>query len=162
MTIGSRLNFNLKLATDSASGIILNPDWGYKEQQNIRRSFNLSQNGGGLSAYTISDSGSFLFDFPLTFFGSSDSAIVNSWWTTQADLILTYQTSKPGLIIGQFTLDDPVFGMLDQVYNPLDEVVDGVAVEAKNVRIINSNTPFSVKVKGQYNKFQGIIFLTTI
>jgi len=72
------------LGTNSATGIVLIPEWDYSFGEEISRSSFRTRNGR-LFSYKWHDYNKIKFD--TNWVTNSNAAIVNSWWDTQTKLI---------------------------------------------------------------------------
>ena len=157
MTISNRYTYWVKTATGSDTPVQLYPNWGYKERGNVNKIFSRTQ-GGQLNAYSLVSSWQ-EFTLPLQV-NSAIASNITSWWKTDTLVHFTLNSSVGAAEFpGFFTLDDAVFGLLDQSYNPL---IDFAETKDIPCRIASKTEPFPMNMKGQFNKFQGILTLTTV
>lgn len=151
--------FFIKTAVGSDVPIQLHPTHDFMQQEGIRNNFSRTI-GGQLNAYSLVSSFE-SFSLPFAEIGSEDAGTIVGWWkaNTLVDFTMNASLSAASVGEGWFIVDDAIYGLLDQAYNPL---LGSGAERSITCRISNRQQPFSRNVAGEFTKLTGAINLVTV
>ena len=151
----SYINFWL---TASGETVRIYPQYGFNARDLVQHDKHRTQ-GGQLNAFSLVTSAS-AYMLPVSDITSGDAHTIKTWWRDMVDVTLTVNDSVDNATLkagtGWFELDDAVYGLLDQDYNPLGYWT----TITQTIRIMNRMDPLPTVQTPWY--FSGVLNLRTI